>query len=214
MKRLYFSTEGWNLHPAQSPAKTALCCIIYSVTYSSGQGIHLRIKLKLQVAGDSSLCFLWALVLQNNWCQLEKLMLAGWEELGCQWLRDKPQVGVGEEACFKSLRQKVKDTFTSRAGVERPQSFLSLLSFQTEGRKRKVLGISLRKMSKIILFYVEKTPKQPNNFCLWGEREEVKSIYIKPYWNVFSVCEFSCHPMRLRTKETVWKQNMASSSFH
>lgn len=66
MKGLCFSTEGSNLHPAQSPARTALCCIIYSITYSSEQDTHLRSKLKLQVAGDSSLCFLWTFVLQNQ----------------------------------------------------------------------------------------------------------------------------------------------------
>lgn len=90
MKGLYYSTEGWNSHPAQSPARTALCCIIYStITYSSEQDIHLRSKSQLQVTGDFSLCSLWTLVLQN------KPVPAG--EIYVDWMRIS-ETSVAEEA--------------------------------------------------------------------------------------------------------------------
>lgn len=111
MKGLCFSTEGWNLHPAQSPARTALCCIIYSITYSSEQDIHLRSNLKLQVAGDSSLCFLWSLVLQKKPVSAGEIYV-GWKRVAGMSVAEGAAPGRGGRRClFKTPQAKDGSSF-------------------------------------------------------------------------------------------------------
>lgn len=145
VKGLCFSTEGWNLHPAQSPARTALCSTIYSITYSSEQDIHLRSKVKSQVAGGSSLCFLWTLVLQNKPVSAGEIYV-GWKRVA----------GMSVAKGAASLRQGWEKKPVQNPSGRRWRSFLSLLSFrfQREGRKRKILGISLLRKGLKLYFSI------------------------------------------------------------
>lgn len=152
MKGLYYSTETHTLH---SPQLELLCAALFTPpSLNPVSRIFIwEASYNYKLQGISVYVPCEHLCCRTNQCQLEKFMLTGWEYLRHQWLRKQPQAGVGEEAFLKPLRQKLKATFTSRADVERPQSFLSLSSFrfQREGRKRKLLGIyPLRKDLKLL----------------------------------------------------------------